>query len=369
MSFLNTYKQLKDIDINEIFNRATFENINRALHKDQPTSKDFLLLLSPTAEKYLEDMAKRAHYLTKNFFGKTMMLYTPLYVSDYCANKCLYCGFKADNNFDRKTLTYKELEQEAKAISEMGIRHILILSGESRKHVPLNYLQNCVRLLKEYFSSISIEIYPLETEEYEELIKCGVDGLTIYQEVYNRDIYDTVHLQGPKTDYEFRLNAPERGLQAGMRRVNIGALQGLGPWRKETFITGMHAKYLLDNFPEAEVSISFPRLRPFAGQNNSLQYDEVSDKNLVQMIVASRIFLKSAGINISTRESSELRENLLPLGVTRMSAGVSTEVGGYSGVDEGKSQFEISDDRPVQKIKQVLLAHGYQPVLKDWEIF
>ncbi|ACB85488.1 2-iminoacetate synthase ThiH [Natranaerobius thermophilus] len=366
MSFRDFIKKYQQLDFQQTFQDITPQRVETAIYKDNPNFRDFLAMLSPAAENYLEEMAQKANQLTTNFFGKAIVLYAPIYVSDHCDNNCLYCAFKVDNQFQRTTLSLEEVEQEAQAISHTGLRHILLLTGESKPHAPLDYIEKCIDILKKYFSSIAIEIYPLTAKEYKQLIDNEVDGLTIYQEVYDEDIYQQVHKSGPKRDYDFRLLAPERSLQMGMRRVNIGALFGLGPWRQEAFFTGLHAWYLLNHYPEAEISISFPRLRPFADE--TLEYYRVADKNLVQMIVATRIFLHSVGINISTRESPDLRENLLPLGVTRMSAGAKTAVGSYSGVENSESQFHTADERSVVEIKGMLINNGYQPVLKDWEL-
>ncbi|MGB3082537.1 MAG: 2-iminoacetate synthase ThiH, partial [Candidatus Omnitrophota bacterium] len=237
----------------------------------------------------------------------------------------------------------------------------------SRDVSGVSYIKECVRILKKYFSSIAIEIYPLTEDEYRELVKEGVDGLTLYQETYDEEMYKKVHPAGPKKDYRFRMDAPERALKAGMRTVNIGALLGLSDWRKDSFLTGLHAKYLQDKFTDAEISVSIPRVRPHTG--NFKPVCKVSDRNIVQIILAMRVFLPRVGITLSTRESSALRENLVSLGVTKMSAGSTTAVGGHTityNEKKGPVQFEISDERGVDEIKKMLLKRGYQPVLKDW---
>ncbi|MFQ5951955.1 MAG: 2-iminoacetate synthase ThiH, partial [Candidatus Omnitrophota bacterium] len=281
----------------------------------------------------------------------------------------VYCGFNKDNETERKKLSLEEVEKEAVFIASSGLRHILVLTGESREESPVSYIKDCVSLLKKYFSSISIEIYPLHEGEYRELVEEGVDGLTIYQETYNKEIYEKVHPAGPKKDYRFRLDAPERALRAGMRTANIGVLLGLDDWRKDVFYMGLHAKNLQDKFTDAEISISVPRVRPQTGDYRP-PYN-VTDKNIVQIILALRIFLPRVGITLSTRESSQLRENLIPLGVTKMSAGSTTAVGGHTIKydKEGRPvQFEISDKRDVDQIKKMLVTRGYQPVLKDWMV-
>ncbi|MDW7675935.1 MAG: 2-iminoacetate synthase ThiH, partial [Bacillota bacterium] len=326
----------------------------------------FLALLSPKAESHLEEMAQKALRLTVQHFGKVIFLYTPLYLANYCVNECVYCSFSIKNKITRKQLSMEEVEQEAKTIAQSGIRHILILTGESRKKSSIDYLKGCVEVLKKYFSSIAIEIYPLTELEYGDLINSGVDSLTIYQEVYDESAYDQLHIKGPKKDYRFRLDAPERACKAKMRAVNIGSLLGLENWRKEAFSTGLHAHYLQNNYIDTEISLSLPRIRPHLGQFHPKSV--VDDKSFVQILLAYRLFLPRAGITVSTRESAEFRDNLMKLGVTKMSAGSSTEVGGYSGEDSDQGQFDISDERSVEEMRKAIYGHGYQPVFKDWDI-
>jgi 2-iminoacetate synthase len=268
-------------------------------------------------------------------------------------------------------MTESEVEKAAAAIAATGINHVLLLTGDSRENSPVEYIIRCVRIIKRYFSSISVEIYALTQEEYARLIQAGVDGLTIYQETYDERLYDTVHVLGPKKDFLFRLEAAERAGQEMIRAINIGALLGLGDWQHDVFLLGLHARYLQERFPAADISVSLPRLRPHAGSSFPVACP-VSDAELVQCITALRIFLPFAGITISTRENKYLREYLLPLGVTRMSAGSSTKVGGrlYEGhEDPGLSQFEIADQRNVSEIKEMVSSKGYQPVMKDWMNF
>ncbi|AZR73196.1 thiamine biosynthesis protein ThiH [Anoxybacter fermentans] len=364
MSFYNEYLRYKNFNFDKFFENITPSDILRIINEYKINEYDFLALLSPEAENYLEDMAQKAHRLTVQNFGKTILLYTPMYLANYCVNRCSYCGFNIENKIKRKKLTFKEIEEEAKAISSTGLRHILILTGESRKETPVSYIIDAVKILRKYFDSISIEIYPLNEDEYRQVIEAGVDGLTIYQEVYDEEIYDKVHIAGPKKNYKFRLNAPERACRAQIRNINIGALLGLNDWRKEAFMTGLHAKYLQDKYSDVEVSISLPRIRPHIGVFEEIY--PVNDKNLVQIMLALRLFLPRVGITISTRENQNLRDNLIPLGVTKMSAGVSTEVGGHTSKTKSDGQFEISDKRSVKEIKEAILKKGYQPVFKDW---
>jgi 2-iminoacetate synthase len=367
MGFFEIYNKYSDFAFDEFFLTVKDSDIIKAFRNENPGVNQFLSLLSHGAEKHLEGMAGRAHESTVRYFGKTIQLYTPMYVSNFCENECIYCGFNKKRDIDRKRLTAEEIEKEAEFIARTGLKHILVLTGESRRESPIPYIKRCIEILKKYFSSISVEIYALTEEEYRELIDEGVDGLTIYQEAYDRSTYDRVHPEGPKRDFTFRLGAPERAARSRMRSVNIGALLGLGPWEREAFFTGLHAKYLQDNFPDVDVSVSMPRLRPYMRGTSPLY--EVTDKNLAQIILATRIFLPRIGITLSTREKAELRENLMPLGITRMSADSSTAVGGHTiGVEDGAkpTQFEIRDCRDVKEIKGMLLKKGYQPVLKDW---
>lgn len=364
MSFYDCYTENKNIDFDNFFKQIKDEDILSILNKSKLSKYDFLALLSPAAEKYIEQMAQKAHSLSLQHFGKSILLYTPLYLSNYCVNKCAYCSYNVENKITRKTLTMEEIELEAKAIASTGLKHILILTGESSKEAPVAYIVDAVKILKKYFDSISIEIYPLTTEEYIKVVEAGVDALTIYQEVYDEDIYDKVHIKGPKKNYKFRLDAPERVCKAKIRSVNIGALLGLNDWKKEAFFTGLHVDYLQNKYPEMEVSVSVPRIRPHVGSFNNISF--VEDKNLLQIILAFRIFLPYVGITISTRENQSFRDNLIPLGITKMSAGVSTEVGGHASSSSGHSQFQISDNRTVEEVKKAILAKNYQPIFKDW---
>lgn len=364
MSFYAEYLQLRKINLDNFFEEATDSQIQNTISKTKLTAEDFLLLLSPKTELFLEQMAQKAHRLTIQHFGKTILLYTPLYLANYCINQCLYCGFNTKNKLKRRQLSLEEVETEAKAIAATGLKHILILTGDAKNISTVDYIQNCVKILKKYFNSIAIEIYAIEENEYAQLINAGVDTLTIYQETYNESLYDDIHLKGPKKDYLFRLDAPERACKAKIRGVNIGALLGLDEWRKEAFITGMHANYLQNKYPDVEVSISLPRLRPHLGgfQPNSI----ISEKNMVQFMLAFRLFMPRAGITISTRESAEFRNNVVKLGVTKMSAGSSTAVGGHT-TGEHDGQFEISDERNVAQMREALIKLGYQPIFKDWQ--
>lgn len=345
--------------------RVSDDQIQKAFLAPRLDWADFWTLLSPQADAYLEEMAQAARKLTLRHFGKTVALFTPLYLSSYCVNHCVYCGFNTKNQIPRSKLTFAEVELEAVTIAATGLKHILILTGESRRQSPVEYIRDCVLVLRKYFSSISIEIYPLTTPEYEVLIAAGVDGLTIFQEVYNEPVYRMLHPAGPKRDFRYRLEATERAGVAGIRTMGIGALLGLDDWRTEAFFTGVHAHYLQRRFPEAELSVSLPRLRPHVG--NFQPVSAVSERQLVQIMLAMRLFLPRVGITISTRERQEFRDHLIGLGVTKLSAGVSTAVGGHQvHHDAAVGQFEIADSRSVAEMRQAIKGLGYQPVLKDW---
>ena len=368
MSFIDDSASYADYDFEGFWRTCTDEKIQRCLAKDHLTPHDFLTLLSPKAADHIEAMAQKARRLTIQHFGRIIQLYMPLYISNFCNSECVYCGFNRRHPIIRRKLTLKEIDIEAQKIAQTGMRHVLVLTGEAPKQTPMSYLIAAVELLKSYFASISIEMFPMDTSDYVQLQKAGVDGMTIYQEVYDRDIYQQVHLAGRKMDYQYRLETADRGAQAGFRWVNIGALLGLAEPRKETFFTGLHAHYLTNRYLETEVSISLPRINPAEGdfKPNFL----VDDRTFVQFLTAFRLFLPRAGIPISTREHALLRDRLMHLGVTRLSAGSRTDVGGYADQKHAScKQFEISDERNVPQMVAAIKAAGLQPVFKDWELF
>jgi 2-iminoacetate synthase len=365
MSFYNEYLRYPAEEIEDVFKNTTSEEIIKILKKDKLTVRDFLALLSPKAEEHLELMAQKAYQLTVQHFGRTILLYTPIYLSDYCTNQCTYCGFNVTNHFTRKQLTLEEVEKEAQNIAASGIQHILILTGEAANIAGICYMKQCVAILKRYFSSIGIEVYAMEEEEYAQLAEAGVESMTLYQETYNPILYQQLHVKGPKKDYRYRLDAPERACLAGMRSVNVGALLGLDEWRRDGFFTGLHANYLQNKYPGIEVSISLPRIRPTMG--NCETGDAVNDRNMVQFMTALRLFMPRAGIPLSTRESAAFRNHAIKLGITKMSAGVQTAVGGHIDSQENSGQFVVSDTRNVKEMSAAILQLGYQPVYKDWQ--
>jgi 2-iminoacetate synthase len=364
MSFLSIIKQYTGFDIAGFQQSITADHIASILSGDRITEKEYLALLSDAAAPFLEPMAQKANALTRRHFGNVVFIFTPLYISNYCDNTCAYCSFGREQQIRRRHLSLDEISAEARRISATGIRHILVLTGEARNKATPAYCEAAVRALREHFSSIAIEIYPLTEDEYGGVIQCGADGLTIYQETYDEERYRALHAGGPKQDYGFRLEAPERACRQGIRSVTVGALLGLSDPVADAFFAGLHAAYLQRTFPQVEVSVSFPRLRPLVG--DFTQEYPVGDRRLVQMMTALRLFLPSAGITLSTRESAHFRNAALPLGVTRMSAGVSTAVGGHTS-DGATPQFEIADNRTLAQVQNDLLRLGFQPVMHDWD--
>lgn len=367
MSFYDVIERYRGFDFDKYFENVTDQDVLRSLSKDRLDDCDVLNLLSKTAEKHLEKMAQKAHKLSVQYFGKTVCLYTPMYIANYCINQCVYCSYNIKSGIKRKKLNMDEIKKEGDAISQEGFKHLLVLTGESSFHSSKEYIGEAIEILKDKFPSIGIEVYPMETEDYKYIVEKGVEGLTVYQETYDEYIYKKVHIKGPKSNYRFRLDAPERGAKAGMRTLSIGALLGLNDFRKETFFTILHGKYLKKKYPHIELAYSTPRMRPFKGCFEELV--DISDKNLVQAMVCMRLFDPHAAINISTRESLEMRKHIIPLGVTKLSAGVSTDVGGHSQDEHSTSQFEINDESGVKDIEKMLKSIGYQHVFKDWERF
>jgi len=326
-----------------------------------------LSLVSPAAENYLEQMAQLAHQLTAQRFGKTIKLYAPVYLSNYCVNSCRYCGFNKQSQSDRRRLSIDEALSEADIIASQGFRDILLVSGDDREFISVDYLAELAGKLRDKFSSIAVEIYQMTTDEYVRLFESGIEGVTLYQETYNRDAYGYYHPAGPKADYDNRLQSPERIAEAGMREIGLGVLLGLTDWRVETLALAEHGHYLMKRYWQSHVSFSFPRLRP-AYEVVAEQFKHlISDKNLVQMILALRLCFADAGLVISTRERADLRDHLIKLGVTKLSAGSRTNPGGYSGCTDTIKQFEIDDNRTPAQICEMIEQQGFEPVWKDWD--
>jgi 2-iminoacetate synthase len=365
MSFLDELQRCHYEDIQSRILAKSAEDVQRALLSDRLRIDDFMALLSPAAGPFIESLALKAHRITRQRFGNTILLYAPLYLSNYCTNGCRYCGFSATNKVSRRTLTPDEIEQEATIIHSRGFRHILLVTGEAPQLAGNDYLVKAVERIRSFFSSISIEVYPMDEDGYRRMAAAGVDGLTLYQETYDRKLYAETHPFGRKRDFAFRLQAPEHAGAAGFRRIGIGALLGLGQFRAEGFFTGLHALHLARRYWRTHISVSLPRMRPSEGGFAPL--DIVSDTDFVQLICALRLLLPDTGIVMSTRENATLRDNLLPLGITQMSAGSCTSPGGYSNPEESTRQFDISDERTPAEVQRMIQSKGYEAVWKDWD--
>ncbi len=352
--------------VEETLDRITAQDVHAVLAKDHIRPADLPALLAPVADAALEQMAQRARALTLQRFGRAIVLYVPLYVSSHCINACLYCGFRRDNAITRHKLSIEEVDQEMDFLKAEGFDHLLLVSGEHPGKLPIDFLETVTELAHRRFSSVSIEIYPLDTAGYSRLVSAGCDGLALYQETYSPAQYDRVHPSGPKRDFRARLKAVEAGAQSGMRSLGLGALLGLSSWRTDGVFLGKHASHLMKNYWRSRISFSFPRLRPAAG--GFMPPHEVSDRDLVHVMCALRLAFPDAEVVVSTRESAELRDNLIALGIaTRYSAGSRTEPGGYTVTHEAEGQFEIYDTRPPAEVARVIAGAGYEPVWKDWD--
>ena len=346
------------------YNIYTSENVKKVLNKEILDLNDYAVLLSPVAGAFLEEMAVRAKTETFKHFGNTISLYTPLYIANYCENHCVYCGFNCMNKIHRAALTEKEIEQELQSIAKQGFKEILLLTGESRKKSSVEYIGKAVTIAKKYFSTIGIEIYPLNSDEYAYLNKLGADYVSVYQETYNKDKYAEQHLLGSKRVFPYRFNAQERALMGGMRGVCFGALLGLDDWRKDAYAVGCHAFYVQKKYPYAEISFSCPRMRPYINNSENNPRD-VHERQLLQVILAYRLLMPYATINISTREQKSFRDGVVGLACNKISAGSKVGVGGHDGEEKGDEQFDISDSRTLEEVKEMLEKKGLQPIFTD----
>lgn len=355
---------------------ASRREVRRTLQKPRLDGEDFALLLSPAAGLELEALARHARAETERHFGMARQLFAPLYLSNYCTNRCVYCGFHAGQGIERKTLTPEEMEAEAKALAATGLRKVLALTGDAPLRTGADYIAVAVAVLARHFSSVGIEVQALAGEEYALVARAGCDSMTMFQETYDRELYDRLHPAGPKRDFAFRLDAPHRAASAGMRGITLGALLGLGDWRFDVFLLAMHGQWLQQRFPHLETAFSLPRLRPRSreeadgrrsGEKSVFTPALFTDREFVQVVAALRCFLPHMGITMSTREPAFLRDNLISLGVTKLSAGVSTSVGGYARPGQKEAvQFVIDDERSVEQMAEALRRKGYQPVFADW---
>jgi len=372
---IKTMLDEKGLDRNSKYWRQQLDNVGgveveRALSEPAGTYNfsKLLALVSPAAENYLEQMAQLAHQLTIQRFGPTIRLYAPLYLSNYCTNSCSYCGFNKDNKSERTRLTIDQALEEADIIASEGFRDILLVSSEDRQFINIDYLVELAGKLRGKFASISIEIYQLCSDEYARLFKAGIEGVTLYQETYDRKAYKYYHPSGPKSDYGNRLSAPDYIASAGMREVGLGVLLGLTDWRIETLALAEHAHYLIKRYWQSHISFSFPRLRPAPEVGGSQFRHLLSDKNLLQMITALRLCFADAGLVLSTRERAQLRDRLVKLGITKLSAGSKTNPGGYSGRCQATEQFMIDDNRSPAQVAAMIKKQGFEPVWKDWDV-
>ncbi len=392
MSFVQEFNNLPFEELKQQAEHATPSQVEDALSRGPSGLRDFASMISPSGSAFLERLCQRSQALTQQRFGKVIRFFAPLYLSNECINTCKYCGFSRDNLILRVTLSPEEVLREALCLREMGFRNVLLVAGEHPKFVSNGYLARCVEILRPFIPGLSLEVGPMETAEYVPLVSSGAEGLVVYQETYDRLIYSEMHTAGPKKDFDWRLETPERAYAAGFRRIGIGALLGLGDWRHEALAVAAHALFLLKHCWKAHITISFPRLRPSAGEFKPLS--PISDRELVQLIAAFRLLLPDVGIVLSTREPAHLRNGLIPLGVTMVSAGSHTEPGGYTGAgnekvrrtqrgrvvseeNEGQQapagrtlatgQFDIADERSATEMAQLITRLGYEPVWKDWD--
>ena len=355
------------------YSKYTAEDVKAALEHNTCTIEDFKALLSPAAEPFLEQMAERARLETSKHFGNTVYLFTPLYIANYCENYCVYCGFNCYNHIKRMKLSQEQIEKEMKVIADSGMEEILILTGESRGQSNIEYIGEACKLARKYFRMVGLEIYPVNTDEYRYLHECGADYVTVFQETYDTDKYEKLHLLGHKRVWPYRFDAQERALRGGMRGVAFSALLGLSDFRKDALASALHVYYLQRKYPHAEMSLSCPRLRPIIN-NDKINPLDVHEKQLCQVLCAYRIFLPYVGITVSSRESAEFRNGIVKIAATKVSAGVSTGIGDheskYTGNEteavQGDEQFEIDDNRSLDKMYKDITEEGLQPVLNDY---
>ena len=365
----NVMAQMNSYD----YSKYTAADVKAALEHDSCTIEDFKALLSPAAEPFLEQIAQKARLETSKHFGNTVYLFTPLYIANYCENYCVYCGFNCYNHIKRMKLSMEQIEKEMKVIADSGMEEILILTGESRGQSNVEYIGEACKLARKYFRMVGLEIYPVNTDEYKYLHECGADYVTVFQETYDTDKYEQLHLLGHKRVWPYRFDAQERALRGGMRGVAFSALLGLSDFRKDALASALHVYYLQRKYPHAEMSLSCPRLRPIIN-NDKINPLDVHEKQLCQVLCAYRIFLPFVGITVSSRESAEFRNGIVKIAATKVSAGVSTGIGDheskYTGKEtddvQGDEQFEIDDNRSLDKMYKDIAEEGLQPVLNDY---
>lgn len=362
------YDTIKDLDwqqVTQSIEEKTEKDVETALSKTFLDIEDFKALISPSADKYLETMAQMSRDITQRRFGKVMLLYIPMYLSNECSNHCIYCGFNHNNPIARKTLTDEEINQEIKVIKQMGYDNVLLLTGEYPRKVGEDYIAHAIELCKKHFSTINLEVYPMKVEQYKRMAELGCNTVYVYQETYNEKRYKVYHPKGMKSNYHWRLNTPERIAQAGMHKVGMGALIGLEQWRTEMVYLAMHLRFMTKNYWRTKYAVSFPRMRPAAGgyQPNFL----MSERQFAQALWSFRIFDNDVEICMSTRETKNMRDHFITLGITSISAGSHTEPGGYAHPQESLEQFHINDDRTPEQMEQMIRSQGYDVIYKDWD--
>jgi 2-iminoacetate synthase len=366
MNFTEEWQRQDFATIAQTIAVKTRNDVRRALNRVRAglDIEDLAALLSPAAAPFLEEMAQLSHQLTVERFGRTMQLYAPMYLTNVCANVCTYCGFSAQNRIPRKALDEAEILAEAAVLKQMGFDHVLLVTGESTRYGPA-YLTNALRLLRPHFSSLSIEVQPLDEADYATLASDGLSAVLVYQETYNAGVYRDNHLSGPKSDIAYRLETPDRLGRAGVKKIGLGALYGLSDWRADAWFTGLHLRYLERRYWRTRYSISFPRLRPHAGSD--IAVTPFNERDLVQAVCAFRLLSPEVELSLSTRESEIFRNHAFRLGFTAMSAGSRTNPGGYTSAPDSLEQFEIDDSRSPDEVAAFLRGHGYEPVWKDWD--
>jgi len=365
MSFKEIYNQYSWDEIKESIYNKTSHDVEMALSSNHRTLEDFKALISPVAAPYLEEMAQLSHQLTQKRFGNTIQMYAPIYLSNVCTNFCTYCGFNSDNKIKRKTLTTDEISLEIAEIKKQGYNHILLVTGEAKQVVHIDYFKNAIEIIKPHFANISIEVQPLDQDEYEELKQAGIYAVLVYQETYHKEKYPEYHPKGKKANFDYRLETPDRAGNAGIHKIGVGVLLGLEEWRTDSFFCALHLDYLQKKYWQTKYSVSFPRIRPAEGvaPPNVL----VSDRDLVQLICAYRLMYEDVELSMSTRESEQFRNNIIKLGITSMSAGSKTNPGGYAVDPESLEQFAISDERSAPQMAEFISGINYEPVWKDWD--
>lgn len=366
MSFKEVFDSYSWQEVKDSIYAKTSKDVENALHKKEKRNlEDFKALISPAAVPYLEEMAQLSHKLTLKRFGNTIQMFAPMYLSNECQNICTYCGFSLDNPIRRKTLSNKEILEDVNAIKKMEFDHILLVTGEANQTVGVNYLGNAINQVKNHFSNVSMEVQPLDEDEYKTLIGHGLNTVLVYQETYHQEDYKKHHPKGKKSNFYYRLDTPDRLGKAGIHKIGLGVLIGLEDWRTDSFFCALHLDYLERLYWQTKYAISFPRLRPFSGGLDPKV--EMVDRELVQLICAYRIFNEEVELSLSTRESETFRNNVFKLGITSMSAGSKTDPGGYASTENELEQFEISDERSPQEIASMIKEQGYEAVWKDWD--